>query len=52
MIGRFAWLKVVAQNGHTIFKLVKEAVFGWKARPRNPREEVGYEETAPVSAGD
>src|SRR5579871_421739 len=32
MMGRFAWLKVVAQNRQTIFKLVVEAVFGRKAR--------------------
>ncbi len=55
MMGKFAWVKVVAENRHTIFKLVKEAVFGRKARPRNPREEVVYDETAPetqASAGD
>ena len=32
MMGKLAWVKVVAQNRHTIFKLVKEAVFGRKAR--------------------
>ena len=51
MMGKLAWVKVVAQNRHTIFKLVKEAVFGrkcggrgiprarlrMKRRARNPR---------------
>jgi len=34
MMHRFAWLKVIAQNRATILKLVKEAVFGSKARHR------------------
>jgi len=33
MMGRFAWVKVVAQNRRTIFKLVKEA-FGACYRPQ------------------
>src|ERR1700680_902786 len=51
MMGKMAWLKVIAQNRHTIFKLVKEAVFGRKARrPPNPEGEVSYEEaSAPPS---
>ena len=36
MMGKLAWLKVVTQNRQTIFKLVKEAVFGRKSGPRNP----------------
>ncbi len=36
MMGRRAWLKVIAQNRQTIFKLVKEAVFGRRAQPRAP----------------
>jgi radical SAM superfamily enzyme YgiQ (UPF0313 family) len=47
MMGKMAWLKVVAQNRHTIFKLVKETVFGRRVRrPRNPEGEVSYEEAA------
>ena len=47
MMNKLAWLKVIAQNRHTIFKLVKEAVFGRKARrPPNPEGEVLYEEAA------
>jgi radical SAM superfamily enzyme YgiQ (UPF0313 family) len=47
MLGKLAWLKVVAQNRHTIFKLVKEAVFGRKVRrPPNPEGEVSFEEAA------
>jgi len=47
MMGKLAWMKVVAQNRHTIFKLVKEAVFGRRVRrPRNPEGEVLYEEAA------
>ena len=36
MLGKMAWLKVVTENRHTIFKLVKEAFFGRRTRPRNP----------------
>jgi len=58
MLGRAAWLKVIAQNRKTIFKLVKEAVFGRRVRlPRNPdREDVyadgGAEATGEVGAYD
>jgi radical SAM superfamily enzyme YgiQ (UPF0313 family) len=52
MLGRMAWLKVVAQNRRTIFGLVKEAVFGRRrARPRTPSGESSYEEAAEVSSG-
>ena len=52
MLGRMAWLKVVAQNRRTIFGLVKEAVFGRRrARPRTPSGESSYEETAEISSG-
>ena len=47
MMGKLAWLKVVAQNRYTIFKLVKEACFGRRERlPRNPEGEISYEEAA------
>src|ERR1700726_3348127 len=40
MMGKIAWVRVIAQNRHTIFKLVKEAVFGRRVRqPRNPEGE-------------
>jgi len=32
MMGRMAWLKMIAQNRHTIFKLLTEAIFGRKER--------------------
>jgi hypothetical protein len=49
MLGKLAWLKVVTENRHTIFKLVTESVFGRQPRqPRNPDSEVAYEE-APES---
>jgi len=32
MMGRFAWVKVIAQNRATIFKLLREALFGRKVR--------------------
>jgi len=52
MLGRMAWLKVVAQNRRTIFGLVREAVFGrGRARPRTPSGECSYEETAEISTG-
>jgi len=43
MMGRFAWLKVVAENRRTIFKLVKEAFFGRRERPTNPNIKDTYE---------
>jgi radical SAM superfamily enzyme YgiQ (UPF0313 family) len=46
MLGRMAWLKVVAQNRRTIFGLVREAVFGRRARPRTPSGETPYNEAA------
>jgi hypothetical protein len=46
MMGKFAWVKVVTDNWHTIFKLVKEAFFGRKASPRKPNSEVAYDEAA------
>ncbi len=36
MMGKMAWLKVVAQNSSTIFKLGREAFFGRRARPTSP----------------
>jgi radical SAM superfamily enzyme YgiQ (UPF0313 family) len=53
MLGRMAWLKVVAQNRYTIFGLVKEAVFGRRrARPRTPSGESPYGEVrSEVSSG-
>ena len=48
MMGKLAWVKVIAQNRRTIFKLVKEAVFGRRVRrPRSPDREVVYDEAAP-----
>jgi radical SAM superfamily enzyme YgiQ (UPF0313 family) len=43
MLGKLAWLKVVAENRHTIFKLAKEAFFGRKTRPEI-REEGSYQD--------
>jgi hypothetical protein len=52
MMGRFAWLNVVAENRRTIFRLVKEAIFGRRARPRTSNVDLAYKDaTAPeVSA--
>ena len=47
MMGKLAWLKVVAENRRTIFKLVVEAVFGRKERPQTPA--VVFEKAAPES---
>jgi hypothetical protein len=45
MMGKLAWAKVVAQNRRTIFKLVKEAVFGRKVRrPLKPEGVGSYKE--------
>ena len=50
MLGKFAWLKVIAGNRATIFNLVKEAVFGRKKRPRSAAPDESYSaETADVS---
>ena len=46
MMSKFAWVRVVAENRHTIFKLVKEGFFGRKARPRRPEGEPVFEEAA------
>jgi radical SAM superfamily enzyme YgiQ (UPF0313 family) len=53
MMGRLAWLKVVAQNRQTISKLVKEALFGRRAQPRGPEPEPLYDDVAaPEVAAD
>jgi radical SAM superfamily enzyme YgiQ (UPF0313 family) len=46
MMGRFAWVKVVAENRQTIFKLVKEAFFGRREGPRKPNVQSKYEDVA------
>jgi radical SAM superfamily enzyme YgiQ (UPF0313 family) len=51
MLGRLAWLKVIAENRHTIFKLIKEAVFGGISRPRNPDVESPYEDVVASEVG-
>jgi hypothetical protein len=50
MLGKFAWLKVIAQNRKTIFMLVKEAVFGRKKRPRSAALEPAYAERETAEA--
>ena len=53
MLGRMAWVKVIAQNRKTIFKLVKEAILGRRVRrPRNPDREVVYDDAAAEAAGE
>lgn len=51
MLGRLAWLKVIAENRRTIFKLVKEAVFGGISRPNNPDVESPYEDAVAPEVG-
>ena len=46
MMGKLAWLKVVAQNRQTIFKLVREGFFGRRSHPRNPDVQDSYEDMA------
>src|ERR1700693_3699468 len=46
MMGKMAWLKVVAQNRRTIFKLVREAFFGRRTRPKKPDAKDVYEHVA------
>jgi radical SAM superfamily enzyme YgiQ (UPF0313 family) len=53
MMGKLAWPKVILENRHTIFKLIKEAIFGRDARPKRPRAEAVYEEVvAPEVPGE
>jgi hypothetical protein len=47
MLGKLAWVKVVAENRRTIFKLVKEAVFGrGLSKPHTRAGQTSYEEAA------
>jgi radical SAM superfamily enzyme YgiQ (UPF0313 family) len=46
MMGEMAWLKVVAQNRPTIFKLIREAFFGRRARPTNSGVQDAHEGVA------
>jgi hypothetical protein len=50
MMGKFAWVKVIAENRRTIFKLLREALFGRKKRPRSADIEPSYEDAAPADA--
>src|SRR5208283_4425472 len=56
MLGKMAWVKVIAQNRRTIFKLVREgfkpgAWRGAPARIPSPVPSVGAGETAPAAGG-
>src|SRR3954452_10774731 len=44
MLGKLAWLKVITENRHTIFKLVTEALFGRKDLPSGAKLDVAYKE--------
>src|SRR5271154_5628585 len=46
MMGKMAWLKVVAQNRRTILKLAREVFFGRRSRPKNPDAKDAYEPVA------
>jgi radical SAM superfamily enzyme YgiQ (UPF0313 family) len=46
MMGKMAWLKVVAQNRRTILKLLREAFFGRRRRPKSPDAKDAYEPVA------
>src|SRR5579859_4944674 len=48
MLGKFAWLKVVADNRYTIFKLIKEAFVGRRERPTNPNIQEEFDDAAEV----
>src|SRR5690348_1290434 len=52
MMGKFAWIKVIAENRRTIFKLLREALFGRRrSRPNDPNErpaEVFHPEAQPA----
>jgi hypothetical protein len=40
LMGRLAWLKVIAENRRTIFKLVKQSLFGKARLRRIPQREI------------
>ena len=44
MLGKLAWLKVVAENRHTIFKLVTQALFGRRDLASGAKLDVAYKE--------
>ncbi|MGO9088347.1 MAG: B12-binding domain-containing radical SAM protein [Candidatus Sulfotelmatobacter sp.] len=53
MLGKLAWLKVAAENRRTIFKLMKEAIFGRKPRPAIRDAEAPYQDApAPEVSGE
>lgn len=51
MLGKLSWLKVIAQNRRTIFKLVREAVFGPRTRPATPAVQDSFE-IGPSNVGE
>jgi radical SAM superfamily enzyme YgiQ (UPF0313 family) len=50
MLGKLAWLRVIGENRKTIFKLAKEAIFGYRKRPRHAPLEGPYEEPGAAEA--
>jgi radical SAM superfamily enzyme YgiQ (UPF0313 family) len=53
MLGKLAWLKMIAENRKTIFTLVAEAIFGRRGRPRPAAPESAYSEPEAVEvSGD
>ena len=50
MLGKLAWLRVIGENRKTIFKLAKEAIFGYRKRPRHAPFEGSYEEPGAAEA--
>jgi hypothetical protein len=46
MLGKLAWFKVISENRHTIFKLIKEGFVGRRDRPTVSNAAVPYEEAA------
>ena len=49
-MGRFAWVKVIAQNWRTIFRLVKEGFRTWRGAPlRSPGNLRSVEDTMGAS---
>lgn len=49
-MGRFAWVKVIAQNRRTIFRLVKEGFRAWRGAPlRSPGNWVSHGEVSAPS---
>jgi radical SAM superfamily enzyme YgiQ (UPF0313 family) len=52
MLTKAAWLRVIAENRRTILKLLREAIFGRKARPQDPATLDPFDVATPKISGE